>query len=222
MNVEQKGSVRSRARTHAALGDPVRLGIVDVLRDSDASPSELTRLLDVPSNLLAHHLNILEAADLVVRKRSDGDARRTYLRLRTEALDSLWNATWPQPERVVFVCTANSARSQLAAALWRRASALPTASAGTHPADRIAPGVREAARRRRIPLRVLRPTAFPSVVRPGDLVVTVCDNAHEELGGLDQLHWSVPDPVPIGTATAYDAVLDDLGDRVSGLAARLT
>jgi protein-tyrosine-phosphatase len=48
-------------------------------------------------------------------------------------------------QRVVFVCTANSARSHLAAALWRRASAVPAVSAGTRPADRIAPGAIDAA-----------------------------------------------------------------------------
>jgi hypothetical protein len=60
-----------------------------------------------------------------------------------------------------------------------------------------------------------------TVLRTGDLVVTVCDNAHEELGGLDQIHWSVPDPVPAGTAAAYDGVIRDLGDRVETLSARL-
>jgi hypothetical protein len=59
------------------------------------------------------------------------------------------------------------------------------------------------------------------VLRDGDLVISVCDHAHEELHGLDQLHWSVPDPVPVNTKAAYDAVIDELGSRVTGLAARL-
>ena len=51
--------------------------------------------------------------------------------------------------------------------------------------------------------------------------MSVCDSAHEELHGLDGLHWSVPDPVPVGTAAAYDDVIQDLGDRVQTLAGRM-
>jgi protein-tyrosine-phosphatase/DNA-binding HxlR family transcriptional regulator len=218
MKVESSVAIDERARVHAALGDAGRLRIVDTLVAGDASPAELSRLLAMPSNLLAHHLKVLESAGLVTRRRSEGDARRVYLRLRTEALARLASGPWARPERVVFVCTANSARSQLAAALWRHASTLPVASAGTHPAKRIAPGARQAARRHGLPLEPIAPTALSEVLRIGDLVVTVCDNAHEELGGLDQVHWSVPDPVRAGTAAAYDDVVHDLGNRVQNLA----
>jgi protein-tyrosine-phosphatase len=122
---------------------------------------------------------------------------------------------------VVFVCTANSARSHLAAAVWRSAHELPAASAGTHPARRIAPGAIRAARRRRLPLERVEPVALTSVVRKGDLLVTVCDQAHEQLDGVDQLHWSIPDPVTADTAAAYDAVIDELDVRVQSLAERL-
>ena len=80
------------------------------------------------------------------------------------------------------MCTANSARSHLAAALWRRASTVPAASAGTHPAAAIEPGAIAAARRHRLPLRRLRPRHISDVRQDGDLVITVCDLAHEELG----------------------------------------
>jgi protein-tyrosine-phosphatase len=56
----------------------------------------------------------------------------------------------------------------------------------------------------------------------GDLVITVCDRAHEELGDPAALHWSVPDPVPIGTTHAFEAAVRDLDDRVHGLAERLS
>ena len=84
--------------------------------------------------------------------------------------------------RVLFVCTANSARSHLAAALWRRASTVPAASAGTHPAARVDPGATAAARRHRLPMPRLRPRHISDVRQDGDLVITVCDLAHEELG----------------------------------------
>jgi protein-tyrosine-phosphatase/DNA-binding transcriptional ArsR family regulator len=222
MNVERVPTVEARAKVHAALGDSARLRIVDALQLGDASPSELSALLDMPSNLLAHHLKVLDAAGLISRRRSDGDARRTYLRLRPDVLDGLSSGTQAAPERVVFVCTANSARSQLAAAIWRSTSPLPVASAGTHPAPRIAPGARQAARRRRLRLESAEPVELSAITRTGDLIVSVCDNAHEELGGLDQIHWSVPDPVPVGTFAAYDDVILDLDDRVHTLAARMS
>lgn len=50
----------ARAARHAALGDPTRLTIVDLLALSSHSPSELQQVLEVPSNLLAHHLDVLE------------------------------------------------------------------------------------------------------------------------------------------------------------------
>jgi len=123
--------------------------------------------------------------------------------------------------RVVFVCTANSARSQLAAALWRRASTVPTASAGTNPAPRIDPKAMAAARRHGLPLRNTRPRPLAGVLTADDFVITVCDNAHEGLGDIHGLHWSVPDPVPIGTDDAFDAALAELDRRVSSLAPRL-
>jgi ArsR family transcriptional regulator, arsenate/arsenite/antimonite-responsive transcriptional repressor / arsenate reductase (thioredoxin) len=119
------------------------------------------------------------------------------------------------------VCTANSARSHLAAALWRRASALPAASAGTHPATRIEPGAITAARRHRLPMRRLRPRHISDVRHDGDLVITVCDLAHEELGQQAAVHWSVPDPVPAGDPAGFDAALAELSDRVDRLVPRL-
>ena len=214
-------SIEERARVHAALGDAARLRIVDTLGLGDASPAELGAALEMPSNLLAHHLKVLETAGLVSRRRSDADARRVYLRLLRDSLAGLATGSLSKPDRVVFVCTANSARSQLAAAIWRDTTDLPVASAGTHPAPKVAPGARQAARRHRLPMPPASPVELSSVLRTGDLVVSVCDKAHEELHGLDQIHWSVPDPVPVGTAAAYDDVVHDLGDRVHTLAARM-
>ena len=210
-------TIERRARLHGALADPGRLRIVDALGLGDASPSELSSLLQMPSNLLAHHLKVLDAAGLVTRRRSDGDARKSYVRLRPEGLLLLGAGAPAMSGRVVFVCTANSARSQLAAALWRSTTSHPVASAGTHPAPRVSPGARRAARRHRLALGDTVPADLASVLHPGDLVVSVCDNAHEELDGLDQIHWSVPDPVATNTTTAYDAVVVELADRVAGL-----
>jgi len=206
---------------HAALADPARLQIIDTLGAGDASPSELAAMLAMPSNLLAHHLNVLEHAGLITRRRSEGDRRRSYLRLIPDALDSLGAPPAQMARRVMFVCTANSARSHLAAALWRRASNVPAASAGTHPADGIAAGAIAAAERHHLPLRRLRPRHLSEVQEDGDLIVTVCDLAHEELGRLPAVHWSVPDPVPAGDPASFDAALAELSQRIKRFAPRL-
>jgi ArsR family transcriptional regulator, arsenate/arsenite/antimonite-responsive transcriptional repressor / arsenate reductase (thioredoxin) len=213
--------VAGRAAVHAALADPGRLHIIDTLSAGDSSPSQLAVMLAMPSNLLAHHLRVLEQAGLLTRRRSDGDRRRTYLQLIPGALESLTHPAARTAQRVLFVCTANSARSHLAAALWRHTSNLPAASAGTHPAARIEPGAIAAARRHRLPMRRLRPRHLGDVRQDGDLVITVCDLAHEELGRQAAVHWSVPDPVPVGDPASFDAALAELSHRVQRLAPRL-
>ena len=201
---EPTSDLARRATVHAALADPARLQITDTLLAGDASPSELAAMLAMPSNLLAHHLHVLEQAGIITRRRSEGDRRRTYLQLIPGALDSLAAPTARAALRVLFVCTANSARSHLAAALWRRASNVPAVSAGTHPAAAIDPGAIAAAGRHHLPLPRLRPRHISDVQQDGDLVITVCDLAHEELGEATAVHWSVPDPVPAGDPDSFD------------------
>ena len=171
MSADRTSELERRAILHAALADPARLRITDTLLTGDASPSELAGMLAMPSNLLAHHLHVLEQAGIITRRRSEGDRRRTYLQLIPGALDSLAPPPARAALRVLFVCTANSARSHLAAALWRRASTVPAVSAGTHPAAAIDPGAIAAATRHGLPLPRLRPRHISEVRqrrRPGD------------------------------------------------------
>jgi ArsR family transcriptional regulator, arsenate/arsenite/antimonite-responsive transcriptional repressor / arsenate reductase (thioredoxin) len=221
MSVERNSDLARRAAVHAALADPARLAITDTLLAGDASPSELAAMLAMPSNLLAHHLHVLEQAGIISRRRSEGDRRRTYLRLIPGTLGSLAAPPARATRRVLFVCTANSARSHLAAALWRRASSVPAVSAGTHPGPAIDPGAIAAARRHRLPLPRLRPRHISDVQQVDDLVVAVCDMAREELGRQAAVHWSVPDPVPVGDPASFDAAIADLSHRVERLAPRL-
>ena len=212
-----------RARVHAALGEPARLAIVDRLIPGDASPGELARELGIATNLLAHHMRVLQDAGLVRRVPSEGDRRRSYVQLRME--DPLVRAAIAPAatdpvggRRVVFVCTHNSARSQLAAASWARVSPVPVACAGTHPAARVHPGAVAAGRRHGLRLGRARTAHVDQVLASADLVVAVCDNAHEELdAGLSRLHWSIPDPVRVGTDEAFDAAYDEITRRVRTL-----
>ena len=207
-----------RARRHAALSDPGRLAVVDALRSSDFSPSELSRHLDMPGNLLAHHLDVLEREGIVVRLASSGDRRRRYVRLRPESLVALVEAAPPPPDRVVFVCTHNSARSQLAAALWRAHTGRDADSAGTHPAAQVHAGAIRAARRAGLDLSGATPRTFDVDAAHGSHCVTVCDRAHEELpAGTAPWHWSVADPVEVGTEAAFDLALADLDHRIRSL-----
>lgn len=202
---------------HAALGEPARLAIVDRLTLGDASPTEVGAELGLPSNLLAHHVKSLERAGVVDRIRSEGDGRRTYLRLRPERIAGLAAAGTRTAPRVVFVCTHNSARSQLAAALWGRHSQIPAASAGTHPVRQVHPRAVAVARTAGLTLAPKRTAHVADVLRADDLVVAVCDNAHEELGTGERLHWSVPDPARVDTDAAFTRAFTDLADRVDRL-----
>jgi ArsR family transcriptional regulator, arsenate/arsenite/antimonite-responsive transcriptional repressor / arsenate reductase (thioredoxin) len=218
-------TLEQRAHMHAALGEPVRLAIVDHLSLGDASPGELGQKLAVATNLLAHHLKVLQEAGLVRRVRSEGDGRRSYVQLVLDAPVVAAPATpvgtgveGGPAQRVVFVCTRNSARSQLAAAAWTRASAVPGTSAGTRPAARVHPRAVRVGRRHGLNLRTSATAAVADVVRPGDLLVAVCDNAHEEMErGTTQLHWSVPDPVRLDTDQAFETAYRQITQRVERL-----
>ena len=221
MNIEQNDAVQARVSKYAALADPARLRVVDLLTLGDLSPTELQSELGMTSNLLSHHLKTLEEAGLAVRHRSEADRRRSYFRLAPGALEGLVPGREHGAHRVLFVCTRNSARSQLAAALWRQVSDIPSASAGTHPADRVAPGAGDVARRHGVDLGSFVPRQLEHVARDEDLVVTVCDNAHEELPGLRGIHWSVRDPLRLNSDQAFEEAFADISRRVHDLAPRL-
>ncbi|WP_406080172.1 helix-turn-helix domain-containing protein [Micromonospora sp. NBC_00858] len=217
-------SLSGRARIHAALGDPARLAIVDALTLGDASPGEIAHDLGMPTNLVAHHVKVLTEAGLVVRGRSEGDRRRTYLRLQPEALATLTPPPLARVGRVVFVCTRNSARSQLAAALWSDRTQTAAASAGTKPAGQVHPRAVAVAHRHGLDLNPTGTSHVADILRDDDLVIAVCDNAHEELTGpvRPRLHWSVPDPVRVDTDAAFEAAFADLAARVDRVAPVIT
>lgn len=208
----------SRAALHSALAEPFRLAIVDELAVSDRSPSELCDRLGLASNLLSHHVDVLVDAGLVERLASAGDKRRRYLSLRRAPLADL--GVGPRGHRsddVLFVCSRNSARSQLAAVLWADLTGTDARSAGTDPAPVVHPGAIAAAARRGLDLSDAHPRALDPDER-AELVITVCDMAHEELDFADERwHWSIPDPAADASDAAFDRALHELEHRMGAL-----
>ena len=213
-------TLEDRARRHAALGEPLRLSIVEALRYGDRAPDQLATQLGVATNLLAHHLGVLDEAGLVERTRSHGDRRRRYLRLHDDALDDLLTPPSLAARSVLFVCTANSARSQLARALWQRHSPVAATSAGREPAEAVHADAVAVAAAHGLDLGDAPPRGYDEVSEEPDLIVSVCDLAREAdmpFAGR-RLHWSVADPVAVGQSAAFEAAYVELERRVTALA----
>ena len=131
------------------------------------------------------------------------------------------------PIRVLFLCTGNSARSQLAEVILRQLShgKIDVASAGTSPQAVIHPMARMAARRA---LGVEMEGQYPKLLDPFvgqrfDYVITVCDRAAESCptfpGNPQRIHWSFEDPAAAqGTEEerqrAFDSVARGLVSRI--------
>lgn len=205
--------LQERADVHAALADPIRLAIIDALALSDRSPGELAHLNGLASNLLAHHLGRLAEAGLVRRVESAGDRRRRYVQLTPRGAGHA-RPTVHAARRALFLCSHNSARSQLAAALWASRGG-EAESAGTQPAERVHPGAVAAGARAGLDLSGAQPRHVGEVRSDPDIVVTVCDLAHEELVPAPAwLHWSIPDPADSNDPTVFDTVVSELSARI--------
>lgn len=210
------------AGVHRALGDPHRLVVVEALGLSDRTPAELGEITGLPTNLLAFHLRVLSEAGVVERRRSAGDRRRRYVVLRPESLGVTRAVPAPQVLQPLFVCTRNSARSQLAAAIWRSTTGRPATSAGRDPAARVHPLAVAVAADAGLDLSAARPVGYDAVTGEPDLVVSVCDRAREAPIPFPcpQVHWAVADPVG-GGRDAFAAAFTEIAQRVRHLAERV-
>jgi len=210
----------ARAKGHAALGDRRRLSIVDQLALGDLTVSELSKTLQMEGNLLAHHLEVLEQADLITRRVSEGDHRRRYVSLRWQSLPAPIDLSPLSTKRASFVCTHNSARSQFAAALWRQMNDAEAWSAGTQPADQVHPRAVKVAARFGLDLSHATPTGYESLPDEPDLIISVCDRARESgvPDAAESHHWSIADPVPVGTLKAFRSAFEEIATRIERLA----
>jgi ArsR family transcriptional regulator, arsenate/arsenite/antimonite-responsive transcriptional repressor / arsenate reductase (thioredoxin) len=220
-------------------GHPVRWGLLAELARSDRRVGELCALVDRPQNLVSYHLRKLRDGGLVSARRSLADARDTYYvldlarcrELVCEAGAALHpglarSARPRRPRasaRVLFLCTGNSARSQMAEALARRLSggAIAAASAGSHPKPLHPDAVRVMAERG-IDLSARRSKHLSEVAdRRFDYVITLCDRVREvcpELEGAPvRIHWSIPDPARDGDPSAFERTAAELERRIGFL-----
>jgi len=134
--------------------------------------------------------------------------------------------------RILFLCTGNSCRSQMAEGFARKSfgDRAEVASAGTEPADRVNPLAVEAMRRLGVDISSARAKGLDGLPDLRfDLVVTVCDRAREAcplLPGARMLHWNIPDPAafhgsPDERREFFARTADDIRERVEGLGAEL-
>ncbi len=110
-----------------------------------------------------------------------------------------------RPYQALFLCTGNSARSQMAAALLNRdgAGRFHAYSAGSDPAEQVHPVALEILERAELPTQGLYPKGWDTFCGPDapalDFVFTVCDKAAAEPcpvwpGQPLSAHWGFPDP----------------------------
>jgi protein-tyrosine-phosphatase/DNA-binding transcriptional ArsR family regulator len=233
------------------IADPHRWAIVSQLALSDRRVGELTEMVGRPQNLVSYHLRELRDAGLVSSRRSSLDGRDTYYRLDLNRCATLFAGSAaalhpalrlvPDPvarqrrgraPKVLFLCTGNSARSQMAAALLehRTGHAVQAQSAGSHP-KALHPNAVRVMAERGIDISGNTTRHLSEYARSRfDYVVTLCDRVREVCpefpGGPPRAHWSMPDPAAEGSndEESYQAFVrtaEDLDVRVDHLIAQL-
>jgi ArsR family transcriptional regulator, arsenate/arsenite/antimonite-responsive transcriptional repressor / arsenate reductase (thioredoxin) len=157
-----------------------------------------------------------------------GRALHPGLRLAPTAPDRRTRAARRRRTRMLFLCTGNSARSQIAEALAERLGdgVVEVRSAGSHPKPLHANAVRVLAERG-IDIVGRRSKHLDEFAgRRFDYVVSLCDRVREVCpefpGHPDLIHWSIPDPASQGdddgqTYPAFERTADELTTRIAFL-----
>jgi len=229
-------------------GHPLRWRLLTELARSDRRVSELCELAGRRQSLVSYHLRQLRDGGLVSMRRSAADGRDSYYILDLARCGELLScagaalhpamASTPRRRarrrrgaplaRVLFLCTGNSARSQIAEAVCERLSdgAVSAASAGSHPKPLHANAVR-VMRERGIDISGHRSKHLSEFSdRRFEYVISLCDRVREVCpefpGGPELIHWSIPDPArePGGdeeTLSAFERTASELCARIGFL-----
>jgi ArsR family transcriptional regulator, arsenate/arsenite/antimonite-responsive transcriptional repressor / arsenate reductase (thioredoxin) len=207
-----------------ALADEKRLAILRLLTLSDLRAGEISAALRLPSNAVSYHLKQLGSLGLLQDHRSSSDGRDVYYRLDLEHLDHLYTAagdalhpglvpseqggaealsTPMTPLRVLFLCTHNSARSQMAEAILRHMGGnnVEVFSAGSIPTE-VHHSTLIVLRELGIETSQLYTKSLDQFLGESfDYIITVCDRVRDICpvfrGDPFQIHWSFPDPVVV-------------------------
>lgn len=232
------------------LSDDLRWAIIQQLRLSDMKVSELAQALQEADNKISYHLGKLREANLVRERRSSADSRDVYYSLQLNELsaqfkeaglllhplifeaEAIAQADKPpmirlqKPVRILFLCTHNSARSQMAEGLARHMGGglIEAYSAGTE-ATFIKPEAIEVMKRRGIDITQQKSEVLTQYLdQEFDYVITVCDSARESCpifaGGKHHLHWSFEDPSdapPDQRLMAFEQTARQLATRIGYL-----
>lgn len=228
-------------------GHPVRWRLLNALAHSDRRVGELCALLDLPQNLVSYHLGLLKAERVVSRRRSFADGRDGYyllelercgellasvgtaihpgLRLLPPPARSRWRRAGRPRTRVLFLCTGNSGRSQIAEAFAEQlgAGAVEARSAGSHPKP-LHPNAVRVMHERGVDIADRRSKHLDEFVEePFDYVISLCDRVREVCPEFPShpglIHWSIPDPARAGetdaqTYPAFQSTAEELARRI--------
>jgi protein-tyrosine-phosphatase/DNA-binding transcriptional ArsR family regulator len=229
-------------------GHPLRWRLLTELARSDRRVGELCELAGRRQSLVSYHLRRLRDGGLVSLRRSAADGRDTYYVLELARCGELLSsagvslhpglASTPRPRigrarrsglaRVLFLCTGNSARSQMAEAFCEQLSdgAVRAVSAGSHPKP-LHPNAVQVMRGRGIDIAGRRSKELTEFAEERfDYVISLCDRVREvcpEFPGEPELiHWSIPDPAAdpgsdAKTLPAFERTATELCARIGFL-----
>jgi protein-tyrosine-phosphatase/DNA-binding transcriptional ArsR family regulator len=233
-------------------GHPLRWRLLTELTESDRRVRELIDALDESQPLVSYHLRQLREGGLVTARRSSFDGRDSYYSLDLDCYSRLladagaalhpalqlsvqptFAATRPRRRpRVLFLCTGNSTRSQMAEALLRELSggSVQAFSAGSKPKSIHANAV-AVMRARGISISKQSKHLDTFARQRFDCVVTLCDRVREVCpkfpGEPQTIHWSIADPAAEPgtddeTYPAFERTAAELETRISFLLHRLS
>jgi ArsR family transcriptional regulator, arsenate/arsenite/antimonite-responsive transcriptional repressor / arsenate reductase (thioredoxin) len=225
----------------ALVAHPLRWQLLTALAPGDHRVRELVERTGEPQNLVSYHLALLRRGGLVTSRRSSFDGRDSYYRLDlvacARALSDTGGALHPalrleaavsprpprfrrRPARVLFLCTGNSSRSPMAAALLRARAGerVEAFSAGSHPKP-LNPRASRALGKYGIDLSNHQPRPLTAFVdRKLDYVISLCDKVREVLPPFSRdpqlVHWSIPNPDDVGDDAAFRGTAAELDTRI--------